>query len=232
MFDRHLLPLQKRLLEPPAARLAQAGISADTVTILGFVVGLAVVPLLAYGQYTAALAVILANRALDGLDGALARRTRPTDRGAFLDIALDFVFYALVPFGFALADPATNALPAATLLLAFVGTGSSFLAFAAVAARRGMSSAAYPGKGFHYLGGLTEGAETIAVFMAMCLWPSAFEIIAYAFAALCGLTTLTRWWWGWRAFAADTPRGTGDRPTSSTASKTRKGKATGVELAS
>lgn len=232
MFDRHFLPLQKRLLEPPAARLAQAGISADTITILGFVVGLAVVPLLAYGQYIEALAVILANRALDGLDGALARRTRPTDRGAFLDIALDFVFYALVPFGFALADPATNALPAATLLLAFVGTGSSFLAFAAIAARRGMSSTDHPGKGIHYLGGLTEGAETIAVFIAMCLWPGAFEIIAYAFAALCGLTTLTRWWWGWRAFAAGARYGTSDRPKPPTARKTGQDKATGVELAS
>ncbi|GLS36664.1 membrane protein [Mesorhizobium tianshanense] len=229
MFDRHFQPLQERLLEPPAARLAQAGISADAVTVLGFVVGLAAVPLLAYDQYMMALAVILTNRVLDGLDGVLARRTQPTDRGAFLDIALDFVFYALVPFGFALADPAANALPAATLLLAFVGTGSSFLAFAAVAARRGMSSAAYPGKGIHYLGGLTEGAETIAVFMAMCLWPSAFEIIAYAFAALCGLTTLIRWWWGWRAFAADAMS---DRPKPPAARKTRRHKTTGVELTS
>ncbi len=224
MFDRHLQPLQKRLLEPPAARLAQAGISADAISILGFVVGLTVVPLLAYGQYMAALAAILANRALDGLDGALARRTRPTDRGAFLDIALDFVFYALVPFGFALADPAANALPAATLLLAFVGTGSSFLAFAAIAGQRGMSSATYPGKGIHYIGGLTEGAETIAVFMAMCLWPSAFEIIAYAFAALCGLTTLTRWRWGWRAFAAGAKHSTSDRLKPLAARKSRQGK--------
>ena len=232
MFDRHLLPLQKRVLEPPAARLARAGVSADAVTILGFAVGLAAVPLLAYGQYMAALAVILVNRILDGLDGALARRTRPTDRGAFLDIALDFVFYALAPFGFALADPAANALPAATLLLAFIGTGSSFLAFAAVAARRGMSSAPYPGKGIHYLGGLTEGAETIAVFVAMCLWPYAFPAIAYVFAALCGLTTFTRWWWGWRAFAADALHGRSDRPEPPGASKTRQGKTTGVELTS
>lgn len=232
MFDRHLQPLQKRLLEPPAALLAQAGISANTVTILGFATGLTVVPLLAYGQYMTALAVIAANRALDGLDGALARRTRSTDRGAFLDIALDFVFYALVPFGFALANPSANALPAATLLLAFVGTGTSFLAYAAVAARRGMSSATYPGKGIHYLGGLTEGTETIAVFMAMCVWPHAFATFAYVFAGLCGLTTLTRWWWGWRAFAPRARHSTSDRPEPPAARKSRQDKATGVELAS
>jgi phosphatidylglycerophosphate synthase len=63
----------------------------------------------------------------------VARLTRPTDRGAFLDITLDFLFYASVPLAFALADPAANALPAAVLLAAFIGTGSSFLAFALLA---------------------------------------------------------------------------------------------------
>lgn len=202
MFDRKLQSLQKRVLAPPAAWLATRGVSADTVTLLGFVVGLAAVPLLASGHYIAALAAILTNRTLDGLDGALASQTQATDRGAFLDIALDFVFYALVPFGFALADPAANALSAAALLLAFIGTGSSFLAFAAVAARLGLSSVSYPTKGIYYLGGLTEGTETIAVFVAMCLWPSAFPFLAFGFAGLCGLTTVTRWRWGWRAFAA------------------------------
>ncbi|PKA39935.1 hypothetical protein CWR43_30145 [Rhizobium sullae] len=204
MFDRHFQPLQKRLLDPPASWLAKRDISADAVTFLGFAVGLSVVPFLALGQFMAALFVILVNRVLDGLDGALARRTESTDRGAFLDITLDFVFYALVPFGFALADPGANALAAATLLLAFVGTGSSFLAFAVIAGRRGLLSTSYPAKGIYYLGGLTEGAETIAVFAAMCLWPTAFSAIAYGFAGLCAFTTITRWWWGWRAFAPDT----------------------------
>jgi hypothetical protein len=62
---------------------------------------------------------------------------QPTDRGAFLDITLDFLFYASIPLAFALADPAANALPAAVLLAAFIGTGSSFLAFAVLAERRG-----------------------------------------------------------------------------------------------
>ena len=106
----------------------------------------------------------------------------------------------------ALADPAANALSAATLLLAFIGTGSSFLAFAAVAGRLGLSSVSYPTKGIYYLGGLPDRAETIAVFIAMCLWPFAFPLLAFGFAGLCALTTVTRWWWGWRAFAASTLR--------------------------
>lgn len=200
MIDAALLPLVRRLAEPPARALAARGVTADQVSLAGFAVGLAAVALLAAGWFGAALVAILLNRAADGLDGTLARLTRPTDRGAFLDIALDFAFYALVPFGFALADPGANALAAAALIAAFVGTGSSFLAFAVIAERRGLKAARYPRKGIHYLGGLTEGAETIAVFVAMCLWPAAFPVLAWGFAALCALATGLRWHEGWRRF--------------------------------
>ncbi|PKP70942.1 MAG: hypothetical protein CVT82_04015 [Alphaproteobacteria bacterium HGW-Alphaproteobacteria-4] len=200
MIDAAILPLQRRLLAPPAEALAARGISADQITLAGFVLGVLAVPALALGQFWLALGLIALNRVADGLDGAVARLNGPTDRGAFLDIALDFLFYALVPLGFAIANPA-NALPAAVLIAAFVGTGSSFLAFAAIAAKRGISAASYPSKGLYYLGGLTEGTETIALFVAMCLWPAAFPVLAYIFAVACALTTLTRWRQGWHAFS-------------------------------
>ena len=200
MIDAAILPMQRRLLAPPAEVLAARGISADQITLVGFVLGVLAVPALALGQFWLALGLIALNRVADGLDGAVARLNGPTDRGAFLDIALDFLFYALVPLGFAIANPA-NALPAAVLIAAFVGTGSSFLAFAAIAAKRGISAASYPSKGLYYLGGLTEGTETIALFVAMCLWPAAFPVLAYIFAAACALTTLTRWRQGWHAFS-------------------------------
>lgn len=201
MIDRYLFPLASRLLAPPAAALARAGVGADQITLAGFALGMGAVPALAAGAPTIALALILLNRVADGLDGAVARATRPSDRGAFLDIALDFVFYAAVPLGFALVDPADNALPAAVLVTSFVGTGSSFLAFSVIAERRGLKPEAYPTKGLFYLGGLTEGFETMAVLIAMCLWPAGFPILAYGFAAACAVTTLTRWAAGWRAFA-------------------------------
>lgn len=201
MIDAALLPLQRHILTPPARALASRGIRADHITLAGFGLGALALPALALGWFDLALVLILLNRLADGLDGAVARLTGPTDRGAYLDISLDFLFYALVPLGFALADPAANALPAAVLIVAFVGTGSSFLAYAAIAARRGDSAPDYPTKGIYYLGGLTEGAETIAVFAALCLFPAYFAPIAYGFAGACALTTLTRWLMGWRAFA-------------------------------
>jgi phosphatidylglycerophosphate synthase len=136
---------------------------------------------------------------MDGLDGAVARLTTPTDRGAFLDITLDFLFYASIPLAFAVADPAPNALPAAVLLAAFIGTGSSFLAFSVFAERRGLKSEDYPQKGFYYLGGLTEATETLICFGLMCLWPQHFAWWAYGFAVLCALTIVTRVLAGWRA---------------------------------
>ncbi|CAM3049934.1 CDP-alcohol phosphatidyltransferase family protein [Paracoccus nototheniae] len=200
MIDARLQPIQRAALRPPAQMLAARGISADTISIAGFAMGLLAVGALALGWFGVALLLIAANRIMDGLDGAVARIHGPTDRGAFLDIALDFVFYALVPLGFAIHDPAANALPAAVLIAAFVGTGSSFLAFAAIAAKRGRTAADFPAKGLYYLGGLTEGFETIVLFLAMCLFPASFPTLAWIFAAACGVTTILRWHSGWTAF--------------------------------
>ncbi len=198
MLDRAALTLLRPGIAALARALVAAGVRADALTVGGFVLGIAAALAIALGAPRVGLVLLLASRLLDGLDGAVARLTRPTDRGAFLDIALDFLFYAAIPLAFALADPAANALAAAVLLAAFIGTGSSFLAFAVMAERRGLKSDLYPSKGLYYLGGLTEGTETIICFALMCVWPANFALFAYAFAALCALTTATRIAGAWR----------------------------------
>lgn len=200
MLDRALNDRLQRPIQALARWLAGQGVRADHLTWAGFAVGLLAVPLIASGHPRWALLAMALNRLADGLDGTLARLTAPTDRGAFLDITLDFLFYASIPLAFALANPAANGLAAAVLLFAFMGTASSFLAFAVLAARRGLTSTAYPRKGFYYLGGLTEATETLAVFTLMCLVPAWFVPLALGFAALCALTTVTRVVAGWQAF--------------------------------
>lgn len=202
MIDRPAQALIAPALRAAATLLVRRGVTADAVTWAGFGLGLAAAACIALQRPLTGLALLLASRLADGLDGAVARLTQPTDRGAFLDITLDFLFYASIPLAFALADPPANALAAAVLLAAFIGTGSSFLAFAVLAERRGLKSLAYPGKGLYYLGGLTEAGETLACFVAMCLWPAAFSPLALGFAALCGLTLLARLHAGWRSFGA------------------------------
>jgi len=199
MFDRHAQTLLRPALNAAARGLVRAGISADALTWLGFAIGMAAAVAIALQSWWWGLALLLVSRLLDGLDGSVARLTQPTDAGGFLDIALDFVFYAAIPLAFAVANPATNALPAAALLASFIGTGSSFLAFAALAEKRGLTDTALPGKSFYFLGGLTEATETITVFAAMCIWPEHFAVLAYGFAALCAITTGMRVGWGyWR----------------------------------
>jgi phosphatidylglycerophosphate synthase len=201
MLDRLALKLVKPMVEAAAARLAARGMTADQATLAGFGFGMIAAILIALGFTTLAILLILLNRALDGIDGALARKSGPTERGAFLDISLDFVFYAAIPLAFAGLAPEENALAAAVLLAAFVATGASFLAFAVMAEKRGLKSTAYPSKSFYYLGGLTEGTETILCFLAMCWWPEHFVLIAIIYAALCMLTAATRLVAGWKMFS-------------------------------
>ena len=196
MLDRRAQTVLKPALLTLGRWLVRAGVGANTLTVAGCALGLAAALAIALQAYLWGLGLLLASRLLDGLDGTVARLTQPSDAGGFLDITLDFVFYAAIPLGFALADPTAHALPAAVLLASFMGTGSSFLAFAALAEKRGLRDTALPGKSFYFLGGLTEATETIAVFAAMCLWPQHFAWLAYGFAALCALTTALRIGWG------------------------------------
>jgi phosphatidylglycerophosphate synthase len=200
MFDRQLLDFTRPLINKWARRENKRGVSATSLTFMGFVSGICAAVMIAEGAVLLALFPILLNRLMDGLDGAVARIEGPTQRGAFLDITMDFLFYASIPLAFAVLDPVRNALAAAFLLAAFIGTGTSFLAYAIIAEKRGDKSTAYPSKGFYYLGGLTEGFETVSCFVAMCIWPQYFAVIAYVYAAMCCVTTLTRIVAGWQAF--------------------------------
>ncbi len=192
MLDKWTLKLVKPPLLLAAKVLSRLGVTANQVSIVGFFTGMLCLPLLAFNLYFPALLCILFNRSCDGLDGSLARLGTPTDGGAFLDITLDFVFYSAVVFGFALAEPAQNSLAAAALIFAFVGTGSTFLAFGIMAERKNILSINYPNKGFYYLNGLAEGTETIAFLVLFCLFPGSFPVLAWIFAIICYLSTTIR----------------------------------------
>jgi phosphatidylglycerophosphate synthase len=191
VLDSRIRRLIDPLLDRVGATLARWGVGANTVTVVGFLFGVGAWVALALGQHGLAAALIVVNRLADGLDGAVARQVGLSDLGGYLDIVFDFLFYAGVPFFFAVGRP-ESALPAAFLVFSFVGTGSSFLAFAALAARRGLETEARGRKSIYYLGGLTEGTETIVVFLLLCLFPDSFDVLAWTFGALCWVTTASR----------------------------------------
>ncbi|WP_418609633.1 CDP-alcohol phosphatidyltransferase family protein [Pseudoalteromonas sp. US3C1013] len=198
MLDKFVTPIIKPLLTPVVMLINKSGITANQLTVFGFLVGMFAVPLLAFEMWYGALIAIALNRILDGLDGALARyANQSSSAGGFLDITLDFLFYAAIPLGFILANPAQNAIAGAILLATFIGTGSSFLAFAIAAEKFKLDKLQFKYKSFYYLNGLTEGTETIALFVAFCIWPQHFAIMASLFAAACAITIFTRIYGGY-----------------------------------
>jgi phosphatidylglycerophosphate synthase len=197
MFDVQLRRLIDPALELIAAAVAKAGFGANSVTVTGAGIGVVAALAIAQDQILAGLALIVLNRIMDGLDGALARRSGPSEWGGYLDSLCDFLFYVAVPLGFAFAAPA-NVWPALLLIASFTLTAVSFLALAAILAGRDMGHGA---KAFTYSTGLMEGGETIAFFIMMCLLPANFPILATIFAALCVATVGQRLWLAHRLLA-------------------------------
>lgn len=202
MFDARLRPLIDMPLNAVARRLSGTGITPNMITGFGFFLGLIAAACLALQLDYAALSLILASRMMDGLDGAVARHAAPrsrhpnaksqeSDLGGYYDIVSDFLFYSGIILGFAIGRP-EDALMAAFLIFCFVGTGSSFLAYAIIAAKQGRSDDAQGKKSFHYLTGITEGSETILVLCLICVFPDWFGMIAAIFGSLCLLTTAGR----------------------------------------
>lgn len=192
MFDAAIRPLIDRPLAQMARRIVALNISANRVTAAGFLLGVSAAALVASHQMVAGLVVFLLSRVLDGLDGAVARQTKLTDLGGYLDITLDFVAYASMVLGFAIADPEKNALAAAFLTTSFMAPASTFLAYAIFAAKRGITTEIRGRKSLYYLGGLTEGFETILTLSLMCLLPQWFPVIAVIYGIMCWITGGTR----------------------------------------
>ena len=191
MFDRPLRRLVDPLLQPLSEWVDARGVTANAVTILGFVVGMGSCGAIAGGYYGVGLVLLLGNRLADGVDGSVARRRGVTDLGGFLDIVLDILFYGGVPLSFAIAD-SDRLLAASFLNYSFMATSGSFLAFAVISAKRGITSGWDGQKAFYYSVGLMEGTETIAFFVLFCLFPNQFNLLAWTFAGLCWLTALIR----------------------------------------
>ena len=186
----------RKKIDPVLNRIAKLaagiGFTPNMITVSSCVVGLIAAASIASNYYWPGLVLLLISRLGDGLDGAVARITGKTDLGGYLDIVLDFAFYGAIPMGFILANPAENAIPGAVLILSFYINGSSFLAYAVIAEKRDLETDARGAKSIYFTTGLAEATETIGVFVAMCLFPAWFPLLAWVFATICVYTTFAR----------------------------------------
>lgn len=154
-----------------------------------------------------ALVLWLVSRAVDGLDGALARRRRAAGRTSgdsqadgFLDITADFIVYGATVIGVALgATAAFDApwQPFAAVLLAHHVNGAAFLAFSSIAQRTGRQLD--DGRSLSFLGRLAEGTETIVVHSLWLILPFWSWQLATAWAVFVGISAVQRMVAGYRA---------------------------------
>lgn len=193
----------RRMLDPGLRRVAviidRPWVTPDRLTLVGLLVGLGSAAAAAAAWWLPALALWLANRALDGLDGPLARRraarrgSATSQAGGFLDIACDFTVYGATVVGVAIGVVRTmdaDWLPFMLVLLAYYINGSAFLAFSSIAERTGRRID--DGRSLSFLGGLAEGTETVLVHSGWLIVPQYAEVIALVWAAVVAVSATQR----------------------------------------
>lgn len=209
MLDPAARAVLARPLDRAAAALDRSWITPDRITVTGLLLGLAGAAAAGAAWWRAALALWLASRVADGLDGPLARRRRSRgtgttsgDAGGFLDITADFVVCGAFVLGVGIGA-AGSLLPFLAVLLAYYLNGATFLAFSSIAERTGHRLD--DGRSLSFLGGLAEGTETIVVHSLWVLLPGAAGPIAWVWAAVVGVSATHRMVTGYRALATPPP---------------------------
>ncbi|MDN5893007.1 MAG: CDP-alcohol phosphatidyltransferase family protein [Nocardioides sp.] len=198
----------RRVLDRPLSRLAglvdRSWVSPNRLSLLGLATGLASAAAAAGQLWWWALGLWVFSRAMDGLDGPLARRRRGGDpggsaqssgseAGGFLDITADFLVYGATVVGVAVGATRqydADWLPFLLVLLAYYVNGTAFLAFSSIAERTGRQRD--DGRSLSFLGGLAEGTETILVHSVWLVIPDHAGVIALGWAAVVGVSAVQR----------------------------------------
>jgi phosphatidylserine synthase len=199
MFDHLLRGLKDRLLAPLARLLG--GVPPNLISVVALLFGLAAAVAAARGAWGAGLALWLANRITDGLDGTVARLAETqTDFGGYLDILLDFVVYAAIPVGFAFQSANRGVLVWAVALEgAFFVNACSWMYLSAVLEKRA-SGAAATGEltTVTMPPALVAGFETVVFFSLFFLFPDRLPLLFALMASLVGINIVQRLVWARR----------------------------------
>ncbi len=199
MFDDVLRAFKDRALAPLAALLA-GRLTPNAISVLACLAGVACAAAAWRGRPVLSVLLWLLNRTLDGLDGAVARQAgAESDLGAYLDILLDFVVYALVPIGIGLARPGGVPLALVVLLATFYVNAASWMFLSALLERSGRGAAAAGQRTRVAMpAGLIGGFETIVLYTLALAWPAWAVPLFWTMAALVVVTVLQRFFWARR----------------------------------
>jgi phosphatidylglycerophosphate synthase len=154
-------------------------------------------------MYLAGLALWILNRVFDGLDGTVARlQGSQSDFGGYLDIIIDFVIYAAVPIGLALAAADGGATDPVMLMLiillaVYYVNGASWMYLAAILEKRRygengrLTSVTMPA-------GIIGGTETIIFYCAFIIFPGYLVWLFGLMSLLTGISIVQRLIWAAR----------------------------------
>jgi CDP-diacylglycerol--glycerol-3-phosphate 3-phosphatidyltransferase len=178
-----------RVIEPIAKLLAGWGLTPNSITLLGFVLTVAVAAVLATGRTQIAGILLIVTLGADAIDGTLARMTGTSSRfGAFLDSTLDrwaevAIYGALVWY--------------------FMSSGQNngvLLATAAMATSLMVSytRARAEGIGIPLKEGLLTRLERLVILIAGLIIPALLIWALWIIAVLAGFTAIQRIYATWR----------------------------------
>lgn len=191
MFDDAFRARFALATRPAARRLVSAGVTANHVSLTAFALAVAAAALVAVGYQWFGLALWLASRIGDGLDGVVARESgRASPFGGFLDITADMAAYSLMVLAFAALHPGLAAAWLA-ILAGYVVVITTTLALSGAAASAGRA-AGVTDRTFQFTRGLTEAGETSAMYVGWVVFPSQIWWLAWLWAAALLITSLQR----------------------------------------
>jgi phosphatidylglycerophosphate synthase len=200
MVDKILRGPKEQALSPIAFGLPRS-IAPTALTVAAFGVGLSAAVAAWQQSFGVALALWIINRFLDGLDGTVARvHGKQSDFGGYLDIVLDTVIYAAIPFGLVLALPSTAAwLSLAALLTSFYINGASWMYLAALLEKRSQGAQAQRELTTITMpSGIIEGTETVLFYSLFLLAPNLIVPLFWTIALLVAATIGQRLLWARR----------------------------------
>ena len=184
MLDSHVHKYFQPLFALIARACLRCGISADSVTIAGLVVGLIAAALVVLGLAPLGIAALWLSGLLDAADGTLARMTRSSPLGAIMDITFDRVVEVAMILALAWRYP--EARMALLLLTAVIVVAMSlFLSIGAALVNHSTKS-------FHYAPGLAERSEGFIFLSLMTLNPAHLVLWTLLFTAAIVLTMAQR----------------------------------------
>lgn len=164
MLDTHARKYVQPVIRRTAREFLKLGLSANQVTWIAFVLGIASGILVYLGLPVVAVAALWVSGFLDAVDGSMAReQNRMSPWGTVMDVTFDRIVELGIIISLAIR------FPHAQLLLLLLTTGivfsmTVFLTVGALSENKGMKS-------FYYQAGLAERTEGFILFSVMVLFP-------------------------------------------------------------